>query len=95
MRRKWNGLLCLLFLIAMIGCRSPETYLRPPKQPEAFNTVPLGTDPRYQNPPEYPKEAMNKGKDKNKDKDKDKDATTGGFSGPGKQGGFTGPGFSQ
>lgn len=90
MRGRWNGLLCLTLLIAMLGCRSPENYLRPPKQLEAFNSAP--DDKRYNNPPEYPKEALSKGKDK---KDKDKNAATpGGFQGPGTRGGggMGGPG---
>jgi hypothetical protein len=48
--------LCLLSLILVLGCRSRETYLRPPKNPETFGTVP--DEQRYQKPPEYPKEAL-------------------------------------
>jgi len=82
MRGRWNGLMCLVFLVLLLGCRSPETYLRPPKQPEIYAEVP--DDPRYQQPPKFPAEALSKGKDKTKDTDS---SGPGSFKGPSKPGG--------
>jgi hypothetical protein len=50
-------LVWLLFLLLLAGCQNQQHFLRPPKQPEEIAGVPP-TDPRYNNPPQYPADAM-------------------------------------
>jgi hypothetical protein len=54
----WNGLGWLVLVTAGVGCHSYEPHLRPPKPVETYNAPP--DDPRYQQPPKYPPELLNK-----------------------------------
>jgi hypothetical protein len=92
MRGRWSGLAVLAMAIwGMIGCRSEESSLRPPPNPEVF-TLPPTDDPRFSEPVAYPKGSLNQDLLK-RDKDRE-DSTPGGmpkgmsrFSGGGGGGG--------
>ncbi len=82
MRWKWRGLGCLTAgLVALVGCWATQPQVRPPERPEEYN-LPPPDDPRYFNPPEYPKGTLNQMLLR-KDKDGGKDMAPGGFRGGG------------
>jgi hypothetical protein len=59
-RRCWQGFgLVVTALVGLAGCSSPNAQLRPPKPPEEY-VVPPEEDLRFSQPPEYPKELLNK-----------------------------------
>ena len=46
-------------LVALAGCAT-DNRIRPPKQPEQYNSPPANEE-RYAGPPPYPKGSLNKG----------------------------------
>jgi hypothetical protein len=60
-RRWWSGLgLLLVALAGLTGCKPTNNQLRPPKPPEEYN-IPPEEEARFSQPPEYPKDMLNKG----------------------------------
>jgi hypothetical protein len=49
----------LTALLGLASCTSPNAHLRPVRPPEEYK-IPPDNDPRYNQPIEYPKEAMEK-----------------------------------
>jgi hypothetical protein len=96
MRKLCSGLGLLFAMAMMVGCgnkpdflRGRPEILRPQKNPEEYNT-PSSTDPRYNLPPETPKEVLNQDNLKGRPGDPSNTGTPGGFKGPG--GRIGGPG---
>jgi hypothetical protein len=58
MRGRLLGLV-LGALLGLVGCQSAEVRTRPPKPPEDY-TPPPEQDLRFSQPPEFPKETLNK-----------------------------------
>ncbi len=58
MRGRVLGLL-LGMLLGLMGCQSAEVRTRPPKAPEDYSPPPE-QDLRFSQPPEYPKDTLNK-----------------------------------
>jgi hypothetical protein len=93
MRRLWNGLVFTsALLLVLAGCAGPD-HLKPPKQPESFNSPP--DEARFDRPIEYPRKVLME--DKNKDYDPtNPDQFQKKTAGPGSMragGGGGGPGF--
>jgi hypothetical protein len=60
MRRLWDGgRLLLLTLLGLAGCHTPDPPIKPPKFAEEYK-LPPDADRRYSQPPEYPKDSLNK-----------------------------------
>ena len=91
MRGVWSGLTWLALMVVIVGCHSYEPHLRAPKPVESFAGPP--DDPRYQNPPKYPAEAMKKAGPKKPDGDDGSTMPSGPrMSGPGGPGASGRPG---
>ena len=59
-------------LLCLPGCWHTDSNLHPPKQPEEFR-LPPEDDPRFSNPPSYPKGVLNQDylkKDKEREENK-------------------------
>jgi hypothetical protein len=66
MRGVWIGLgLLAILVVGLVGCHAPEPVLRPPKQPDQFTPPP--DEKRFQLPPDYPKDVLNKDLQRKKD----------------------------
>lgn len=50
---------CLGMLTILLGCRTTPPTVKPPKEPESF-TLPPNNDPRFHQPIQYPKDALNR-----------------------------------
>jgi hypothetical protein len=72
----------LAALLGLASCTSPNAHLKPVRPPEEYQ-VPPDNDPRYNQPVEYPKEALEKDPFLKK-------AGAGGPNGPGGAGGMPG-----
>ncbi|HZY85097.1 MAG TPA: hypothetical protein VFE78_09725 [Gemmataceae bacterium] len=60
MRSLWDGTrLLLLTLLGLAGCHTPDPPIKPPKFSEEYK-LPPDADRRYSQPPEYPKDSLNK-----------------------------------
>jgi hypothetical protein len=60
MRRLWDGTrLLLVTLLGLAGCHTTDPPIKPPKFSEEYK-LPPDADRRYSQPPEYPKESLNK-----------------------------------
>ena len=70
-------------LLSLIGCWTTDKAPKPPPNPEEFILPPEG-DPRFTQPPTFPKKAMNQDFLR-KDADKD-DQEQGKFKGPNRSG---------
>src|SRR5262249_24191230 len=58
--RWWAGLgLLLAALGCLTGCKPTTNQLRPPKPPEEY-AIPPEDEARFSQPPEYPKDTLNK-----------------------------------
>jgi hypothetical protein len=77
MRGMWNGLgLLTIVILGLLGCHTAEPHLRPPKQPEQFTMPP--DDRRFQEPPVYPGEVLNKDLQRKRDQAESSDGPQGG-----------------
>jgi hypothetical protein len=76
-------------VITFAGCKK-DPYLRPPKAPEQLIAPPV-EDPRFSQPPDYPKSVLNEDKLKKPGSDRDTGAPgtmpKGGMTRPGGPGG--------
>jgi hypothetical protein len=60
MRRLWDATrLLTMTLLGLGGCHTPGPPTKPPKPAEEYR-LPPDADRRYSQPPEYPKESLNK-----------------------------------
>jgi hypothetical protein len=60
MRRLWDATrLLTATLLGLAGCHTTDPPAKPPKPPEEYR-LPPDSDRRYSQPPEYPKESLNK-----------------------------------
>jgi hypothetical protein len=82
MRRLWDATrLLTIALLGLAGCRTTDPPTKPPKPPEEYK-LPPDADRRYSQPPEYPKDSLNK----------DPGPKNSGMGGPGGMGGRGGMG---
>jgi hypothetical protein len=86
MRGNWLklGLFGVAYL-GLAGCLTPDAPPKPVLPPEEVR-LPPADDPRFSQPPTFPKETLNQGlisKDRNKDKE---DGIPSNFRGPGRGG---------
>ena len=83
MRRLWEGTrLLTVALLGLAGCHT-DPPIKPPKFADEYK-LPPDADRRYSQPPEYPKESLNK--------DPGPKSTLGAPNGPGGRGGPGSPG---
>ncbi len=60
MRRLWDATrLLAVTLLGLTGCQTPGPPAKPPKPAEEYK-LPPDADRRYSQPPEYPKDSLNK-----------------------------------
>lgn len=96
MRGQRTMLVWLLMVLILAGCRTQEPFLRPPKAPEEIAGVPPN-DPRYNNPPQYPSDAMQKSGKKQNNNNNGPGGPNGAGSGMGgmRPPGISGPGMNR